>query len=406
MTPTAEQRAEWRWRTYPRAIVATVIVAVLIVSLNTSEEDTLPDQFGGDLTVYFSAGEIVRSGDGHRLFDLDRQAEAQAGYWENETSRILYVYPPILAAVYAPLTGLGYQAVYLIHTAVMLGALFLSVRLLGSLVPWMADPTRRLAALAFGLAFLPLFVGSMIGQNTALVVLAVTSVWWGLERRRDAVAGLAAGLLLLKPQYGVPVVGLVFLARRWTAFGAAVATGAAIYATSALVSGPAWVADWWELAGKLSTVDQGANLTREVSILGMAETFLGSGSSVAFGIWVVGLGVVVGAVLWRLRQRPMLDPYALALVPPMLVLIAPHSLYYDAGVLLLSLAVLLTTVAPARRTLVLATWLAGGAAYLLHDLLGFQPVALLVLATLTWAWWASTPRPDLTSPDAQAATVS
>lgn len=382
---------EFRWRTYPRAVMATVVAAVFIITFTADERDPLPDQYGGDLTVYYSAGTIVRSGDGNLLYDLDRQAESQVGFWEDEDAQILYAYPPVVAAVYAPLSALGYQWLYLVHTLAMIAALYLSTRLLASLVPWMADPVWRLAALAYAFTFLPLFVGSFVGQNTALLVLALCSVWWGLEHRRDLIAGLAAGLLVLKPQYGVPVVGLIFLARRWSAFGAAMVTTLAVWALSALVSGPGWVSNWWDLVSSLSTIDQGANLTREVSILGLAESFLGSGSSAASAIWLVGVVVVVGAVLWRLRQRPMLDRYALALVPPMLMLIAPHALYYDAGSLLLSLAILWPTVPPSKRMWVLAGWFLGGVAYLLHEPLGVQPVALVVFATFAWAWWASTP---------------
>lgn len=388
---TAERRTEFRWRAYPRAVIATVIAAVFIVTFSANDQDPLPDQYGGDLTVYYSAGNIVRSGDGDLLYDLDRQAQAQQGFWENENARILYAYPPVVAAVYAPLSALGYQWLYLVHTLVMVGALMLSARLLGTLVDWMANPVWRLAGLAFAFTFLPLFVGSFVGQNTALLVLGLCTVWWGLKHDNDLIAGIAAGLLLLKPQYGAPVVGLLFLARRWGAFASAVVTTVVLWALSVAVSGPNWVADWWEVVSSLSTIDNGANLTREVSILGLAENFLGSGSSVAFAIWVVGVAVVVGAVLWRLRQRPLLDPYALALVPPMMVLIAPHSLYYDAGALLISLAILWPTVPANRRLLVLAAWVLGGLSYLLHEPFGVQPVALLVLATFAWAWWASTP---------------
>lgn len=388
---TAEQRVGFRWRTYPRAVIATVIAAVFIVTFTANEEEPLADQYGGDMTVYYSAGNIVRSGDGELLYDLDRQAESQRGFWENEDSRILYAYPPVVAAVYAPLSALGYQWLYLIHTLAMVGALMLSAHLLGSLIPWMANPTWRLAGLAYAFTFLPLFVGSFVGQNTALLLLGLVSVWWGLKHDNDVVAGIAAALLLLKPQYGVPIVGLLFLARRWRAFGSAMVATGVLWALSVLVSGPNWVANWWEVVSSLSTIDQGANLTREVSILGLAENVLGSGSSVALAIWVIGVIAVVAAVLWRLRERPLLDPHALALVPPMMLLIAPHALYYDAGALLISLAILWPTVPESRRLLTAIVWFAGGVAYLLHEPLGVQPVALLVFATFAWAWWASTP---------------
>lgn len=393
-----QDRNEFRWRVYPRAVIATVVAAMVLISFTADPDEPLAEQYGGDLVLYYAAGNIVREGDGELLYDLDRQREAQEGYWESDSAQLLYVYPPVVAAVYAPLAALGYQGLYLVHSLVMVLALYLSTRLLASLVPWMANPVWRLAALAYAFAFLPLFIGSFVGQNTALLVLALSAVWWGLHHGQHLIAGVAAGLLVLKPQYGVPVVGLLFLARRWSAFGAAGVTTAVLGVLSILISGPGWLASWWDLVGSLSDVDQGVNLPNEVSILGLAEHVLGSGSSVAFAIWIVGVVVVVSAVLWRLWQRPWLDPAALALIPPMMLLIAPHSLYYDAGALLLSLAVLLPTAPDSKRPLLLVVWFLGGAAHLLHGPLGVQPVAFLVFATLAWAWWASSPEKGAIAP--------
>jgi hypothetical protein len=384
-------RSEWRWRVYPRAIVLTMLASVLFVALSAEDEATLPGTLGGDLPTFYAAGDIVRTGDGHELFDIERQFEAQAGFWEGERSVILYLYPPVFATPYTPLSALDYRAVYLIHSAVMVGALVLSVRLLGALLPWLGDATRQTAALAFALLFLPMFVGSLLGQTTALFVLALVAVWWGLANHRDVVAGIASGLLVIKPQYGVPVLGLVFLARRWTAFGTAVVTVALLWFGSVLISGPGWVADWWRVVRSLSEVDQGSNLSNEVSVLGVAEVLLGAGSAGAFAIWAVLSMAIVGAVLWRLQQHRKLDPVALALVPPMLLLIAPHSLYYDAGVLLLSLAVLVSLLEGRQRTWALGAWLAGGLTYPLHQWSNVQPVVLVVLGTFAWAWWASAP---------------
>ena len=384
-------RSEWRWRTYPRGIVLAILVAFPVAILTADSDESIQSQIGGDLPTFYAAGDIVRSGDGRLLYDLDRQFEAQAGFWDEDGALILYVYPPAFAAPYAPLSALDYRVVYLVHTAAMLGALLLVLRMARDLIPLMRDPRASSAALAAALLFLPMFVGSMVGQATAVFLLGLTATWWGLATRREVLAGLGLALLLLKPQYGVPVLGLVFLARRWTAFGTALGATGLLWLVSIAISGPTWHADWYALVRGLSMVDLGANLDNEVSILGLAEVVFGAGSNVAFAIWVVSTAAIVVAVLWRLREAPPLDPYALALVPPMLLLIAPHALYYDAGFLLLSLGLLLPTVPPSKRALVLAVWFLGGLTHLVSATLGVQPVALLVIGTFAWAWWASTP---------------
>jgi len=57
--------------------------------------------------------------------------------------------------------------------------------------------------------FLPVGIGLAIGQNAALVLLLFAVVWRGLHDNNDALAGVAAGLLMFKPQYGVPLVALL-----------------------------------------------------------------------------------------------------------------------------------------------------------------------------------------------------
>jgi alpha-1,2-mannosyltransferase len=391
---TTVDRSEWRWRSYPRAVVLALLLAVFVMAVTADEgaEESLQRQLGGDLPTFWAAGDIVRSGDGDRLYDLDRQFEAQAGFWEREEMLLLYVYPPVLAVPYVPLSAVDYRLAYLVHTAAMFGVLVLTVRLASDLIPLLADHRARGVALTASLLFLPMFVGSMLGQVTALFLLALTATWWGLAMRRDLVAALGMALLMLKPQYGVPVLGLVFLARRWRALGLAVVGLAVLWLASIVVSGPTWHTGWYRLVRNLSTLDTGSNLSNEVSILGLAEVVFGAGSSVAFAIWMVATAAIVTTVLWRLRQRPPLDPHALALVPPMLLLIAPHALYYDAALLLLSLGLLLPTVPPRRRVLLLAVWFVGGLSHLVSDSLGVQPVALLVFGTFAWAWWASDPR--------------
>jgi hypothetical protein len=386
---TVGERSDWRWRTYPLAIIASVLAAVLIITITADERDSLPSQVGRDFPVFYSSGELVWIGDGHLLYDLDTQIEVQAWLWQDEGKFILYAYPPVLAGVYAPISTLDYRVAYLIHTAAMVGALVLSVRLLSSLVPLLGEPRHRLAAVAFALAYFPMLVGTFIGQNTPLVVLGLSAVWWGLAHQRDTLAGVAAGLLLLKPQYGVPVLGLVFLARYWHALIAALVSAVALAVVSIAVSGIGWFGAWWGLVSSLSTVDMGGNVAKEVSILGIAESVLGAGSTAARVVWVIALVGIVPAVVWRLRGHVRLDPISLSLVPPMLLLIAPHALYYDSGMLLVSVAALLPTLPARWRPPVLALFVVGGLAYLAPVSIGVQPVALLGLGTFAWAWWAS-----------------
>ena len=383
--PTTGTDAERRWRMYPMAVIAAVIAAICIVVVTSDGVTSLSGGFGGDFPEFYAAGEIVADGHGGDLYDLDRQIQAQSPYWENDGEAILFAYPPIFAAPYVPLSMLDYRLAYLVHTLGMIAALAAAIWVGRDLVPVLREPRHRLAAFAFALTFLPMFIGVTLGQNTALTLLAFVTIWWALEHRRDTLAGLVAGLLLIKPQYGLAVLGLLVVARRWSAVAAGAVGALFVWIGSAAVSGPGWTSSWIDIVTSLSEIDGGSNLQNEISWLGLAEVALGAGSTAALILAMAASLLTVAALLVALRRRPVIDGHAVALVVPTVLLVAPHALYYDAGLLLLSLGVLLTTVSATKQPLIAACWWAAGLGHVFAGMLGVQPVALLVL--VTW-WWA------------------
>ncbi|QGG95503.1 glycosyltransferase family 87 protein [Actinomarinicola tropica] len=377
-----------RTRVYPLAVLGALLLAVLLVVVSSRDAATLTGRLGGDLPEFVGAGRIVADGDGVDLYEPERQLAAQADLWaDGETGGILFPYPAVLAAPYAAMADLDLRLVYLVHTGFMVGCALASVRLLRGRLPWL-ERRYAPAALAVGLTFLPMFIGVFNGQTTAAVLLLVVAVWVALLDDRDLLAGVAAGLLLVKPQYGAVVVGLLLLDRRWRALGGAAAASLAVWLGSALVAGPGWVARWLEMVSSLSDIDQGSNLRNEVSPLGMAEVALGQGSGAAAVIGMGASAAVAVLLVLSLRGLPLASPLVPALVLPSLLLIAPHALYYDAGLLLVALAALLPTVPAAWRLAAVAAWWAAGFAHLGASTLGFEPVTALVVGTFAWAHWA------------------
>ncbi|MFP3908031.1 MAG: hypothetical protein ACLFWR_13455, partial [Acidimicrobiales bacterium] len=90
----------WRWRTYPLAIVVAIVAAVVLVVVSSDGASSLSGRLGGDFPEFYAAGQIVADGDGDRLYDVDRQVEAQSRYWGEDGSLILFAYPPVVAGSY------------------------------------------------------------------------------------------------------------------------------------------------------------------------------------------------------------------------------------------------------------------------------------------------------------------
>ncbi len=373
--------ASWRFRTYPLVVLAGVALAVVIAT----SSGTPSGRLGGDLPEFLGAGHIVADGDGADLYEPDRQVDAQEQLGAETGGAILFAYPAVLAAPYALLDGAGYRTAYLIHTAVMVLALLATVRLLAGRLPLLGGRDWMPFAIAGSITFLPLFIGTFNGQNTPLVLLALTLVWVNLVDDHQAVAGFVTGLALMKPQYGLVVLVLLVLGRLWRAVIAAGVGAAAVWIGSALVAGVGWVPRWLDLVTSLSDVDRGANLANEVSWWGLAEAVLGRGSMVAAALGLVGIAVTGALLVAGLAGRRIDDPLVPAVVLPSLLLMAPHALYYDAGLLVVALAALLPSVPPDRRAVVLGAWWAAGLTHAAARTLGIDPVALLVIGTWLWA---------------------
>lgn len=386
-----------RLRIYPMVVLATLFAVVVVVTLSSDGSAIQSGRLGGDLPEFVGAGRIVADGDAADLYDPARQLEAQADLFVDEgAGGILFAYPAVVAAPYAAGADLGFSTIYLLHTAVMVLAVVLAARLLVDRLPLTRGTAWIPLGLAVTLTFQPMFIGVFNGQTTGLVLLGLVAVWVLASDDRDVLAGVVGGLLLMKPQYGLVVIGLLFLAQRWRALAGAALGGLLVVAGSAAVAGVGWMASWWELVRSLSDIDAGANLPNEVSWLGLAEALLGQGERVAL---VIGVGLSVatlGVTLLHLRGRAITDPLVPALVAPTLLLVAPHSLFYDAGVLVVALVALLVTVPPERRAIVAVGWWAMGFSHGLASGLGVEPVALLVIGT--WVWAVAAARRRVPSP--------
>lgn len=64
------------------------------------------------------------------------------------------------------------------------------------------------------LFYYPLFRAVTGGVNTPVSLLLIALRWRMAKENRDFLAKVFLGLLLFKPQYAVPLIGLFFLAKR------------------------------------------------------------------------------------------------------------------------------------------------------------------------------------------------
>ena len=78
--------------------------------------------------------------------------------------------------------------------------------------------------LAAAAAFPPFWSLILYGQITIVILVAFWLGWLALERGRSYLAGVAFGLLALKPQFGIPLAAIVLACGEWRMLAGAVSS--------------------------------------------------------------------------------------------------------------------------------------------------------------------------------------
>lgn len=359
--------------------IGVAFVLAVIAGQGLGDDTGTGPRLGGDYPAFHGAGSIVLDGDFGDLYDADRQLVEQRdlgidGY-------LAFAYPPHVAVVYAPLAALGFRLGYVVNTVVMVAALVAAVRLVP--VPVLRGRAWQTTALAIG--FWPLFRAIGGGQNTAITVLVFAAVWRFLDEDRDVAAGVTAAALLYRPQYALPLVGVMALDRRWRAVAAATAVGALTWSVTALFMGAGWLTSWIDQALPFVERDAEVNAANSISLLGFSQAVLGADDRFAIALGATGALAVAGflAWMWLHGERFPLSARMGALAAGVLLL-SPHAMFYDAGLLVVWGAALLAMPASSeRRRQVLVgigvVW-ALGFLQLMSSTLGASPLALVVIA--------------------------
>lgn len=222
-----------------RAALRTALAVTLVLA--AARVAVLAARFGhesvqADFSAFYTAGQAVRAG----LSPYWNAPERDPPLWDGvslfPTSRFLY--PPLAANVFAPLTVLSYAAAKHLWMVLSLAALLTALLLLARAVR--APIEVRLGVLAFACLFQPTVLHLERGQVDAVTLLLVAGALVPLVGRgRDTIA---TGLLLAAGAVLKPIVAgllpFLLLRRRFRAAAGFVLGGLlALVATVALHGG-------------------------------------------------------------------------------------------------------------------------------------------------------------------------
>jgi hypothetical protein len=191
---------------------------------------------GADFVQFYTLGHLASTQRVASMYDGALLHEAQVELVP-ESRREIYppVYPPQAAVLFAPVTGISYQRALLVWCLITILGYALIVwsawKAVADLLP------DRLFVIAAAAAFPPFWSLVLHGQVTVILLAAFWAGWLALERRRQWLAGVAFGLLALKPQLGIPLAAVVLACGEWTMLAGAVSSVVAQAAAVWLVLG-------------------------------------------------------------------------------------------------------------------------------------------------------------------------
>lgn len=325
-------------------------VLVLLLMLYAVFADPRLAQTSDYVMTFYVAGHLAATGQASSLYPspdaasftgspFDQAAHLLLPYLpENRTAA--YMYSPLVAWLFAPLSLLKPNLSLLAWQMLSLAGLAFSCRLFSQSS---RVSSRNLFFLSF--LFFPVFITLWIGQLGIIFgLLPLSTGFFLLRKNRPLLAGLAWSLLALKPQFlavaGIPSLALA-LAHKFRCL-AGMIFGTGILVVTSLIVIPAQIHWNWLSSLKFSFgyYSSGLYVTPAHLVTSLPGTLLllspiDQRASIrlpiygaALALWLLGL--------WhskRLAKRSLDEPFQfslmLAIGVQLLPLISPHTLYYD-----------------------------------------------------------------------------
>ena len=339
--------------------------------------------WGRDFANLWSAGRLWLEGKTAILYQVEPYQAWQRVALGPGIDNHNYSYPP-LSLLYAPLFGaLPYLAALLLWLGLSALAFFVAAR------GWLA---RVGAAPWWGLA-LPSTLLCLWAGHYGLIVGALWCAAWTMLERKPIHAGVATGLMLVKPHLAILMPLLLARRRAWRAMAAAAATVALLVGGSALLFGPElWSTYLASTSGlQLALVQEpGTMFGLMMPTVATSLFAYGAPAEVAFGVQALVALATVGLLLWRLPADPV-RAGALGAVATFLVL--PYGFNYDMTVVgLAAFMLLVESSRDGRRgeALVAGLALALPPGMIVLGAMNFRiaPIVVALLFAALWRRWA------------------
>ncbi|ANH74484.1 hypothetical protein ACS15_0718 [Ralstonia insidiosa] len=291
---------------------------------------------GSDFSVFWSASYIALHDSALQAYNLDRMMVVihQFGTLASGSDRLLpWLYPPTFLLVVLPLALLPFWASYLLF---MLATGVFYVKATLGLLGDRVLPRHRAWVTVVGSP--AVFVSVLMGQNSMLTAgLAATAVT--CLDKRPVLAGVAVGLLAIKPQLAILFPVVLLVARAWKTLASAAVTALAFAGISIAVCGwktvPAFVESVrWAQA---NMIDDGGTAWYVMPTFLAAARAAGVGVSAAHAVQMSAAVLAVCALIYVWR-RTTDSGLRIAMLATATMLTSPYLRVYELTWLLIAVA--------------------------------------------------------------------
>ncbi|MCG3136293.1 MAG: hypothetical protein HJJLKODD_00119 [Phycisphaerae bacterium] len=410
------------------ALLFTGVWGVAFVAKHALAPDVVNqsgEALGRDFLAFYVAGRIVQQGDGAQIYDPVLQTRITKEITPGIRGYQYFINPASVAAVYTLVAALPYMPAFYLHVVIMATCYLLGMWLLRKELTGLKIRSAELArhtgmgldtmtglsgfwiAALLGISWMPMMHTITGGQNAGLVFLLLCWAYVATRRNQPIRAGLALGLLLFKPQYALPFIGLLLLKRRWRTVGLALLLGVGHYALGAAVCGTDWPVKMQQaLNGYYRAEERKVSghshiaITEAIdySIIQPLERRGVSEQTIRQVRWsgYALVGLVIAALIWWWRDadpsRPDFGLYW-GTVTALLPSISLHAQYYDGALLVLPLVLTVDgllmrqiPIRPALRWALVLLYFLYPLIFLLQfsKIIGFQLLSLVPPAVALW----------------------
>jgi len=336
----------------PQRAVTWALAIFCLISIAISGRQTLWYFSHGptvsDFRIFMTGIEMVRSGEGHHLYEFDDQRRAQARlYPETAISGLLpFNHLAFELLYYWPFSWFSYRAAILVWAVVNLGTVFLIGWLLGPYTSQLRQRTGIPIAFLL-LAFYPVIFTFGQGQDSIIFLLLLVLSLRAMDANRPSVAGFVLALACFKLHLALAIVFFVFFLKgKWRglagfAGGCAVAVG-----VSLAMVGPRMIPDYLSMLRRQAEMTPWGFIPWYMpNLRGLLQWGLGPWLDIGTIIPIIFVPSVIVAVVggWVILRGQLGDDSSLVFSVAILttILISYHFHMQDLSIAALPMLVLL-----------------------------------------------------------------